>query len=351
MNTAVEDVLPEDEYPPTPIEELWAAIATLEALFAANKDKGRIPASWLETLRGLKEEAALWYDLDGNPIPVVEEDVPITGNFSPPEIAEVEGYWRFKPANYGDLPRWFREPDRLRHVKMGLEVSLSREHGSFKVRNQEETAKAWIKNDLGIYEGAKLWAGYYSARRGSFGYCSARLLFFAAHLMIDERYMLPTWDRPGAEDLTGYALTPPNAPFNQDEKDHWSRLFQINHLRAAVGGSSIQANMHMNPVTVGGQRVDPNGRTTILTVANHPHWIMPAACGWWNSVDYRRYYYFLAQGMARDMDIGLLPRAEGYRHPSEFGYDEADGSIEAWRRRYESNSVYLPEGIKEFKLD
>ena len=351
MNTEVTDVLPEDEYEPTPLEALLDRIIYLRNLI--DTYKGKLSAQFLLNLRALEEEARKWFDVDGNPIPVVDPTEPLEIQFSPAEAATATGWWTFTPSNFGKLPRWFR--NRSRHVTMGLELSQSRINGAFLIRNLQTTAEAWLKNDTGNYEGAKAWANYYSARRGGGSRCSARVLFLAAHIMVDQRYMFPTWNRPGADGLEGYALNP-DIPFNEDERNAWSELFQDNHLRAAIGGSKLRDNLRAWPITFNGSLfrdhvADPNGKQQIYTVANHPNWVVPAACAWYNSGDFKRDFYYSAQRLAYAIDHGDA-RVEGYRTPEEFGYEEADGSMTAWYARYESHGgnriVYLPEGRSEF---
>lgn len=257
----------------------------------------------MHTVAQLKTERAKWYAADGSALPVVNP-TPEYEQHSPAEAVNAEGWWITYPTLLREPPPWV---DRAR-PEQGLEISESRSNGAFFVRKEVECANLWL-ND--------------TAAQASLLGASARLLYFAAHMMKNNRYLLPTTVVPGGLwELGDYAVKP-NVPFNDWEKAHFKDLFVKHHFGAPT---IVAASVKFVSIGTG------YPRHYMPVCVNRPDMGVVSLMEWFNTGWFRDKYYRIAAAQAKQIDMGKMGRVEGYTPPEQWGGE----NTAAWRDKYES---------------
>ncbi len=341
---------------PTDLENLIARIEALMKRIRVTKN-----IFDYQVLLGLIEEAELWFDEEGGEIPVETPGDALNVQFSPAEVVPVEGEpLKWQNVQLDDLemkmPNFLggRYGWRNRNLSEGLDISVNRSNGCFLIRNLQETAELWASRPADV-------ARAFNKKRLR---ASPRVVMLAGHMMGAElpwRFMFPTFDLRGADDLADYAFDQ-DVPFNDEEKRIWRLMFTLTHSKGGyLGASQLEGRLRSWDVFVNPEgkdsslhvRVDPLGRHNILTVQNHPEWILPTAMAIYNTSRFKRLWYNKARSLAFQIDQGA-PRVPGYTKPEFWGFDPAKGGGAAyfeWYKLFERNEGLPFKPGRQNKLD
>ena len=315
---------------PTDLENLLARIEALMERLRVTKN-----IFDYQVLMSLIEEAELWFDDEGGEIPVETPGNALNVQFSPAEVVPVEGeatIWQNVQLQDTDMkmPNFLRSW-RNRKLDDGFDISVDRSNACFLFRNLEETGKLWADNPMDMaraFNGKRLRA-------------SPRVFLLAGTMMQNMRFMLPTFDFVGADPIADYAFDQA-VPFNDEEQRIFRLMFKLVHSKGAYQGSSqLEGRLHSWDVFVNPEqkdsslhiRVDPLGRHNILTVINHPEWILPTAMAIYNTSRFKRLWYAKARRLAFQIDQGA-PRVPGYTKPEFWGFDPESGGGAAYTQWY-----------------
>lgn len=316
---------------PTDLEVLQDYIAKLEAEYAATKNL------WTaDRIVKLKEEAAKWYDADGNRLDVVPDTEIIYHQISPVEAQNLDGWWTVYPKEYGVLDKWTtRQLDAYGvDLSEGLDISRGRSNGCFIVRNKQETADVFLNDTDRVAE-----------ETGT----SRRIIKMMGYALDGYKYMFPTHSIKGAgskfsNGVGDYAFSP-EVPFTELEKSVWINMFSRYHFSGPtlVGVKWAAYPVQLHPERPPGEdreNVDSNGLHKCLVVANHPHWILPRMILTWNSAMFKYDLWRQMCAKARAIDRMTAARVPGYESLEEMGKTIHD--YEAMGENTASNSETKP---------
>lgn len=300
---------------PTDLEVLQDYIAKLEAEYAVS---GNIWTA--DRITKLKEEAAKWYDSDGNRVDVSPDIQIIRNQFSPVEAQNLEGWWTVYPKEYGVLDKWTTGQLNAFNIDLseGLDLSRNRSSGCFIVRNKQETADVFL-ND----------ADRVASETGT----SRRIIRMMGYALDGYRYMFPTHSvksvSPNFSTGVGNYAFEPEVPFTDVEKEVWVNMFSRYHFSGptlvGVKWASYPVQFHAErPQGEDREQIDSSGKHRCLVVANHPHWILPRMILHWNSAKFKYDLWRNMCAKAHAIDRLEAARVPGYESLTEIGKTPRD---------------------------
>lgn len=300
---------------PTDLEILQDYISKLEAEYAVTKN------IWTaDRISQLKEEAAKWYDSEGNRLEVVPDVQIIRHQISPLEAQTLDGWWTVYPKEYGVLDKWTTKQlsDFDVDLSEGLDLSRNRSNGCFVVRNKQETADVFLNDTDRV-----------AHETGT----SRRIIKMMGYALDGYRYMFPTHSIKSvspkfSEGVGNYAFEP-EVPFTALEKEVWVNMFSRYHFSGptllGVKWSSYPVQLHAErPQGEDRENVDSNGKHRCLVVANHPHFILPRMILEWNSAKFKYSLWRNMCNKAHAIDRNAASPIPGYESLAEMGKTPRD---------------------------
>jgi hypothetical protein len=306
----IDDVIEDEES--TDLEKYEDQIEALEAQEGFNLWR-------LKQIADMKAFAKTGFNNDGSAkdlLPAVEV---VTHQFSPEEATNLEGWMEVTAGEFGNkLPRKYsKQADKL---KLNLKhetfwLSKARSNGCFVIRNQTETSDYFLNNTA---EAAEKTGG------------SPRILKMMGYATANMKFMFPTFDMYGAskkrvtgKEGVGHYCIDPEVPFNEWEIDTYKKMFVAYHFGGgALVGASWQTHSVIADMTVDRKEREPvaiNSRHRMITLTNHPWFIMPLAMMQWNTTQFKDRLYRNLCFRAHSMDRNTMTPTPGYVSRKELG--------------------------------
>jgi hypothetical protein len=265
------------------------------------------------------------YGQAGNATP--PPPVPEVDAISPEAVQKVEGYTQI------ELPD-IMPPEWARHGQPedGVRISNRRSFGCHMLQNLQETAEQWTQAPEKV---ARFYGGTFSPR----------VYLFAGRRMLDRWFLLPTAQL--SDKLPPYTFAPPVAPYSNTEFDLWKKLFVKHHFNghAILMGGYKRSHLDYHPIVLAGMAAYKH---QIITVANHPQWIMPGLNSHYETADFKTAFFGSSIAQLMNMDIGILAKNEFYV-PWE-PYAEGRSLREYLHEREPSATKMLPNFQKDPEL-
>jgi hypothetical protein len=312
----------EATHPLLGLEELEERITALEAQYA--KSGNMWDKLSIDRLVAYRDK---WYTEDGGhkpPAPPVEPVI----EFSPLEVVGAVGWQNVVPTGYGDISAKYAEGDPT----LGLDISVARSNGCFRIRNQFLSAQRWIEDPAGV-------AAHYRSKAPGVS-ISERLIRMAGHTFANWWIMLPTAFYTGAYTyIDDYTFEPEGASFNEAEIVTWKE--NINRIQLeGMGPAMVGASFASWPLKYNGERV--GDRYLVSHVFNHPQWTIPALMSLFNSGNFKRQAYRAALTRAHAIDNGQREPSDGYGEWTEFA--SGVGSYQEFCQKFErSAQTFTPQ--------